>query len=135
MLMRCAANCWRARFWWTIDRRRVCAFRRTFTIARKSVTSRWSRSKKSCPRALGRNMRLPRLRFKFMDDGSEVRGAKPGAAGSLSPANFADARRAMVEEQIRRRHINDENVLAAMAQVPRHEFVPPEFRVRAYEDA
>ena len=84
-------------------------------------------------------MRLPRLRFKFMDDGSEVRGAKPGgkpgAAVSLLPANFADARRAMVEEQIRRRHINDENVLAAMAQVPRHEFVPAEFRGRAYEDA
>jgi len=84
-------------------------------------------------------MRLPRLRFKFTDDGSEVRGAKPGrkpgAAVSLLPANFADARRAMVEEQIRRRHINDENVLAAMAQVPRHEFVPAEFRGRAYEDA
>jgi protein-L-isoaspartate(D-aspartate) O-methyltransferase len=45
------------------------------------------------------------------------------------------ARRLMVEEQIRRRHITDERVLAAMERVPRHEFVSAEFRSRAYEDA
>lgn len=41
----------------------------------------------------------------------------------------------MVEEQIRRRHITNEGVLAAMERVPRHEFVPLEFCCRAYEDA
>jgi protein-L-isoaspartate(D-aspartate) O-methyltransferase len=84
-------------------------------------------------------MRLPRLKFKFMDDGNEARDAKPreksGAAMTLFPADFANAQRAMVEEQIRRRHISDERVLEAMARVPRHEFVPGEFRGRAYEDA
>jgi protein-L-isoaspartate(D-aspartate) O-methyltransferase len=83
-------------------------------------------------------MRLPRLKFKSMDDGN-VRGAKPGetsgAATTLLPADFVRARTAMVEEQIRRRHISDESVLAVMTHVPRHEFVPAEFRGRAYEDA
>jgi protein-L-isoaspartate(D-aspartate) O-methyltransferase len=45
------------------------------------------------------------------------------------------ARHAMVETQLRHRGINDDRVLAAMDTVPRHEFVPPEFRNRAYEDA
>ncbi len=40
----------------------------------------------------------------------------------------------MVEQQLRRRGIHDCRVLEAMLQVPRHEFVPEEFRVQAYED-
>src|SRR6516225_8456417 len=40
----------------------------------------------------------------------------------------------MVEKQLRRRGIRDPAVLAAMLAVPRHEFVPAEFRSRAYED-
>ena len=40
----------------------------------------------------------------------------------------------MVEKQLRRRGIQDPAVLAAMLAVPRHEFVPAEFRSRAYED-
>jgi protein-L-isoaspartate(D-aspartate) O-methyltransferase len=43
-------------------------------------------------------------------------------------------RRRMVEEQIRRRGIRDERVLTAMEEVPRHLFVPREFRHRAYAD-
>jgi protein-L-isoaspartate(D-aspartate) O-methyltransferase len=35
---------------------------------------------------------------------------------------------------LRARGIRDERVLAAMARVPRHEFVPSEFRLQAYED-
>lgn len=84
-------------------------------------------------------MRLPRLKFRFIEDGNDLRGApqaeKPGAPVSLLPADFAEARRTMVDEQIRRRGVSDERVLAAMAQVPRHEFVPPDCRGRAYEDA
>jgi len=81
-------------------------------------------------------MRLPRLKFKFKDD-DEVGGAKAGEKSGVAvlPADLAGARRAMVEEQIRRRRVTDESVLAAMAQVPRHEFVPAELRGRAYEDA
>lgn len=40
----------------------------------------------------------------------------------------------MVDEQIRKRGITDERVLAAMERVPRHLFVPPEAAEQAYED-
>ena len=43
-------------------------------------------------------------------------------------------RHRMVEEQIRRRGIRDEGVLSAMEDVPRHLFVPEEFRRLAYAD-
>jgi protein-L-isoaspartate(D-aspartate) O-methyltransferase len=41
----------------------------------------------------------------------------------------------MVEEQLRRRGIKDERVLAAMERVPRELFVPEQVRDRAYYDA
>jgi protein-L-isoaspartate(D-aspartate) O-methyltransferase len=41
----------------------------------------------------------------------------------------------MVERQLRARGIEDERVLAAMAEVPREEFVPEELRGRAYADS
>jgi len=44
------------------------------------------------------------------------------------------ARARMVEEQLRRRGIVDERVLAAMGTVPRELFVRPEHRDLAYED-
>ena len=40
----------------------------------------------------------------------------------------------MVERQLRRRGIDDERVLAAMATVPRELFLPPDQRRRAYRD-
>ena len=40
----------------------------------------------------------------------------------------------MVERQLRRRGITDERVLAAMAAVPREEFVDERLRSRAYQD-
>jgi protein-L-isoaspartate(D-aspartate) O-methyltransferase len=43
-------------------------------------------------------------------------------------------RRAMVDDQIRRRNVHDERVLAAMLSVPRHEFLPELRRREAYED-
>jgi protein-L-isoaspartate(D-aspartate) O-methyltransferase len=50
-------------------------------------------------------------------------------------AEFAVQRVEMIERQLRRRGIHDSTVLAAMAAVRREEFVPKEFRQRAYEDA
>ncbi|HKT43992.1 MAG TPA: protein-L-isoaspartate(D-aspartate) O-methyltransferase [Gaiellaceae bacterium] len=44
-------------------------------------------------------------------------------------------REAMVERQLRARGIRDERVLAAMARVPREDFLPDEVRDRAYDDA
>lgn len=47
---------------------------------------------------------------------------------------FAEQRRNMVESQLRGRGIRDERVLAAMACVPRHQFVSPQLWPQAYED-
>jgi protein-L-isoaspartate(D-aspartate) O-methyltransferase len=41
----------------------------------------------------------------------------------------------MIERQLRRRDVDDERVLAAMASVPRELFVPEAERGRAYDDA
>jgi protein-L-isoaspartate(D-aspartate) O-methyltransferase len=51
------------------------------------------------------------------------------------PPDPAEARRSMVELQLRGRDIVDEAVLGAMDRVPRELFVPPAERSRAYEDA
>jgi protein-L-isoaspartate(D-aspartate) O-methyltransferase len=47
---------------------------------------------------------------------------------------FASGRRAMVEGQIRKRGVASPRVLAAMMEIPRHEFIPAEFRHEAYAD-
>ena len=49
-------------------------------------------------------------------------------------AAFTEARRKMVEEQIQARGISDPRVLAAMAKVPRHHFVRPQYLNKAYAD-
>jgi protein-L-isoaspartate(D-aspartate) O-methyltransferase len=46
----------------------------------------------------------------------------------------AERRRRMVDTQIRARGISDPRVLAAMAHVPRHQFVPDTVRAQAYDD-
>jgi protein-L-isoaspartate(D-aspartate) O-methyltransferase len=46
-----------------------------------------------------------------------------------------EERHLMVEQQLRRRDVADERVLAAMERVPREVFVPEELRDRAYADA
>ncbi|MDO8092213.1 MAG: protein-L-isoaspartate(D-aspartate) O-methyltransferase [Candidatus Brocadiales bacterium] len=51
-----------------------------------------------------------------------------------SSINFSEARKAMVEDQLRLRDITDERVLAAMEKVPRHRFLPIELWDRAYDD-
>ena len=43
--------------------------------------------------------------------------------------------RSMVDTQLRARGIRDPRVLGAMERIPRHEFVPPEERFRAYDDS
>ncbi len=47
----------------------------------------------------------------------------------------AEARRVMVDRQIRRRGIGDEKVLEAMERVERHRFVPADYAHLAYEDS
>lgn len=48
--------------------------------------------------------------------------------------DFAAARRAMIDSQLRTSGVNDPRILARMAAVPREEFVPPEMRSVAYMD-
>jgi protein-L-isoaspartate(D-aspartate) O-methyltransferase len=50
-------------------------------------------------------------------------------------AGFDERRRAMVEDQIRARGVQHEGVLRAMLAVPRHEFVPENYRSSAYNDS
>ncbi|HEY5721944.1 MAG TPA: protein-L-isoaspartate(D-aspartate) O-methyltransferase [Allosphingosinicella sp.] len=50
-------------------------------------------------------------------------------------ADFARLRAEMVEQQLAARGIDDERLLAAMGDVPRHEFVPESLAAFAYEDS
>jgi protein-L-isoaspartate(D-aspartate) O-methyltransferase len=50
------------------------------------------------------------------------------------PSDFAAERQRMVQEQLAPRGIKDGRVLAAMAKVPREEFVPADARAATYED-
>src|SRR4051794_9926663 len=56
------------------------------------------------------------------------------ATTSTDGDRYSERRARMVERQLRRRGIEDERVLAAMAQVPRELFVPEGDRRRAYRD-
>jgi len=59
----------------------------------------------------------------------------PSGAVSDPPRDaLTAARLAMVETQIRKRGVTSPRVLEAMASVPRHEFVPAEFKSDAYAD-
>src|SRR5207249_1283560 len=53
---------------------------------------------------------------------------------TISTSEAAAERQKMVEEQLKPRGIHDERVLAAMAKVPREEFVPENLRAQSYSD-
>lgn len=55
-------------------------------------------------------------------------------SGKTERKRFAARRARMVARQLRRRHIRDEEVLAAMGEVPREHFLPRERRGMAYQD-
>lgn len=55
-------------------------------------------------------------------------------SNNKSEEEYRRERERMVEYQLLTRDVSNEEVLAAMARVPRHEFVPPELRRDAYED-
>src|ERR1700738_2783952 len=78
-------------------------------------------------RTPGRNMQSLLLRRNLMGE--------DGNFGSGTTTGFTQERQEMVETQIRKRHITDRRVLEDISRVPRHEFVPAEFRDRAYEDS
>ncbi len=51
-----------------------------------------------------------------------------------TPSDYTTLREAMVAQQIAARGVTDENILRAMRTVPRHLFVPPTLRFKAYTD-
>ncbi len=53
---------------------------------------------------------------------------------ACAPADFGAEREAMVAQQISARGVADARVLAALREVPRHRFVPPDLAARAYDD-
>lgn len=57
-----------------------------------------------------------------------------GANAWAGPDTYAEARRVMVETQIKARGVRDERVLRAMLTVPRHRFVPERHLRQAYND-
>ena len=59
---------------------------------------------------------------------------EPARPDTAAERRFAAARQEMVNKQLRRRDITNEAVLAAMARVPRHRFVPAPWRDQAYAD-
>lgn len=59
----------------------------------------------------------------------ETEAVEPGATD-----RFAEEREALVQRGIIGLGIEDETVIAAMRAVPRHEFVPADFRSQAYEN-
>jgi protein-L-isoaspartate(D-aspartate) O-methyltransferase len=61
-------------------------------------------------------------------------GCQQKAGPEEEEARWAAIRAAMVKNQIAARGVKDELVLEAMRRVPRHLFVPEEFRSQAYED-
>ena len=65
---------------------------------------------------------------------NERGGAEKGHRVSGQEA-YRRQRRRMVEQQLKRRGIADPRVLAAMARVPRHVFVPKAVKPMAYADA
>ncbi len=54
--------------------------------------------------------------------------------GTSKEHDYTSARLVMVQSQLQRRGITDARVLQAMREVPRHLFVPPEWRHEAYSD-
>src|SRR3954465_5039785 len=58
--------------------------------------------------------------------------SRNGSATTSTDDPYARRRARMVERQLRRRGIEDERVLAAMAEVPRELFVPEDQPRRAY---
>ena len=58
----------------------------------------------------------------------------PEASPTATADPYSEVRKKMVRDTMRRRDITDEEVLAVMEKVPRHEFVPEEYLPQAYDD-
>lgn len=80
---------------------------------------------------------LPAFRWAWLVLGLSAWAPDPGSGEAPGPGQdaFSAARQRMVAEQIASRQVRDPAVLAAMREVPRHLFVPPDQVNDAYEDS
>ena len=69
--------------------------------------------------------------------GAMMAGCSPpgGQAVGAERPDWTDLRERMVRQQIETRGVKDEQVLAAMRSVPRHRFVPDDYREASYQDS
>lgn len=74
---------------------------------------------------------MPRAAFRML---GALTALFTGSNYAPTAQDFDAARRRMVETQLRAEGITSQPVLQAMGRVPRHLFVPPELRERAYEN-
>jgi protein-L-isoaspartate(D-aspartate) O-methyltransferase len=74
---------------------------------------------------------MPRAAFRML---GALTALFTGSNCAATAQDFEAARRRMVETQLQAEGIRSEPVLQAMGRVPRHLFVPPEVRDRAYEN-
>jgi protein-L-isoaspartate(D-aspartate) O-methyltransferase len=65
---------------------------------------------------------------------TDNRPSTPLSGAAPAAATFGDARRAMIDSQLRTSGVNEPWVLAAMARVPREDFVPEGMKSAAYID-
>lgn len=61
--------------------------------------------------------------------------SESGDVPEIIPEELAERKRRMLEYDLAGRDIADPGVLAAMAAVPRHEFLPSPLRIHAYDDS
>jgi protein-L-isoaspartate(D-aspartate) O-methyltransferase len=74
------------------------------------------------------------LLLSFCSDNRADNQARKTTGGTAVDDGYLKLRLEMVDRQIRRRGVTDPRVLKAMAEVPRHLFVPPSEVGEAYED-
>jgi protein-L-isoaspartate(D-aspartate) O-methyltransferase len=90
--------------------------------------------RRDAPFAAAERRYLPRMRIVAQYVVLAAMAATGCGQQAPSAADFAAHRRRMVDQQLKPRGIKDERVLAAMAKVPREEFVPGDQRAGAYQD-
>lgn len=76
---------------------------------------------------------MGRFRSEAEEGGLRVRGAA-GQTNGDQVMNFSVARRNMVDNQVRTNRVTDPVIIAAMANLPREEFVPEPLKGMAYVD-
>mgnify|MGYP006271597303 CR=1 FL=1 len=80
------------------------------------------------------NMRMGRIAGILLSAFVMGLGCSNAAMQSSSADDFSERRKEMVRMQLELRDIENERVLEAMRQVPRHEFVPDDMQDQAYGD-